>query len=450
MTPSQIRLLQTFKKTLLFLDFIGLVVIFLTAYCLRMDLSYKDALNQPLLAGIIIVNVAMLYVFGAYDINADISEFERFLRVFFAELFGFGLFVGMIYLFRAEISGLLGRGVFLTSFITFLIYANILRLIVSWRLQYLQESRWMWLAFGDMPLIERLKQDARKNSNLGQLESILVEEPDDFKLILNRLHEPWEGIIIATKMPIPEEISSIFLHRRFSDGLQVASLTHIYEHFWGKLPVHFLENQWLLTTEGFSLTHNPIGLRIKRLMDIGFSLVLLAFTWPILLATMIAIKLDSQGPIFFRQTRTGKDGKEFSIVKFRSMTVDAEKDGAQWAKKNDARVTRIGKFIRLTRIDELPQIFNVLKGDMSFIGPRPERPEFNDKLEQQIPYYQLRHLLRPGITGWAQVMYPYGASVEDAIEKLQYELYYIKNYTVGLDMLIILNTIKIVLFGKGR
>jgi lipopolysaccharide/colanic/teichoic acid biosynthesis glycosyltransferase len=132
------------------------------------------------------------------------------------------------------------------------------------------------------------------------------------------------------------------------------------------------------------------------------------------------------------------------------MSTDAERNGAQWAQKSDTRITRVGKWIRLTRIDELPQIFNVLKGEMSFIGPRPERPEFNNHLEREIPYYQLRHLLTPGITGWAQVKYPYGASIEDAIEKLQYELYYIKNYSFKLDMIIILNTIKIVLFGKGR
>lgn len=450
MTPSQIRLLQTYKKTLLALDFLGLTLIFLITFSLRMDLSYSVALAQPILLGIVIVNLATLYVFGAYDITAEIIAFERFLRVFFAAIFGFGLFVGVVYLTRAEVSGLLGRGVFLTSFFIFLTYAFVLRLLVVWRLQYLRESRWMWLAFGDLPILERLKQDTKKNSSLGQLETILVEEPDDFKLVLSRLHEPWEGIIIATKMAIPEEVSATFLHLRLGGGLQVASLTQIYEHFWGKLPVHFLENQWLLTTEGFSITHNPIGLRIKRLMDITLSLVLLAVTWPILLLTMIAIKIDSHGPVFFQQTRTGKNGKDFSIVKFRSMTVDAEKDGAQWAQKNDSRVTRVGKWIRLTRIDELPQIINVLKGEMSFIGPRPERPEFNESLEQQIPYYQLRHLLRPGITGWAQVMYPYGASVEDAIEKLQYELYYIKNYTVGLDLLIVLKTIKIVLFGKGR
>lgn len=449
MTPSQIRLLQTYKKALLALDVIGLTIIFVLAYSLRMKLGFEAAIEQPLLIVILGVDVASLYVLGAYDLNAEHSFFEITIRVLLAGLFGFGFLVGFIYLSRLEIAGIVGRGVFLTSFFSNLVLASLLRVAFTRHLRFLKESRWRWLAFGDMPILERLTQDARKNTALGQLETLVVEESDDFKLMQNRLIQPWEGVIIATNLPLPEEVSNSLLHKRLN-GLQVVSLTQIYEHFWGKLPVHFIENKWLLTTEGFSITHNPIGLRIKRLMDIGLSLLLLLMTWPILLVTMLAIKLESPGPIFFRQIRTGKDGKDFSIVKFRSMTIDAEKHGAQWAQKNDARVTRVGKWIRLTRIDELPQILNVLSGEMSFIGPRPERPEFNDKLEQQIPYYQLRHLLRPGITGWAQVMYPYGASVEDAVEKLQYELYYIKNYTLGLDLLIVLKTIKIVLFGKGR
>lgn len=449
MTPSQIRLLQTYKKTLLVFDFLGLTAIFLLIFAVRMSLSYQIALQQPMLLVVGLINIASLYIFGGYDIGLDTSFFERFFRVFLATLSGFGLFIGINYLVRTEISGFFGRGVLVTSFAIFFLYAIGIRTLVGLRLQYLKESRWTWLGFGDHSLLERLIQDTKKNGFLGNLKTLVVEKPDDFKLVLQQLHEPWEGLIIATKVQIPEEISNTFLHHRLN-GLQIVSLTQVYEHIWKKLPVHFLENQWLLTTEGFSITHNPIGLRIKRLMDIGFSLLLLLVTWPILILTMMAIKLESTGPIFFRQTRTGKDGKEFSIVKFRSMSVDAEKNGAQWAQKNDSRVTRVGKWIRLTRIDELPQIINVLRGDMSFIGPRPERPEFNQKLEEQIPYYQLRHLLRPGITGWAQVMYPYGASIEDAIEKLQYELYYIKNYTIALDLLIILKTVKIVLFGKGR
>jgi len=154
--------------------------------------------------------------------------------------------------------------------------------------------------------------------------------------------------------------------------------------------------------------------------------------------------------VIFKQERTGLDGRVFRIYKFRSMRADAEQSGPQWATDGDPRVTRVGRFIRAARLDELPQLVNVLRGQMSFIGPRPERPVFNDMLERQIPYYDLRHLVRPGITGWAQVMYPYGASIEDAREKLQYDLYYIKNYSLMLDIAILLKTLRVVVLGKGR
>ena len=171
---------------------------------------------------------------------------------------------------------------------------------------------------------------------------------------------------------------------------------------------------------------------------------------PIAIIVSILIKIFDKGPIIYKQIRIGLNGQNFKIYKFRSMQINSENDGAKWTSINDNRITKIGKFLRLTRIDELPQLINVIRGDMSFIGPRPERPEFNEMLEQEIPYYQLRHLVRPGITGWAQVLYPYGASVDDAREKLKYDLYYIKNYSVLLDFSIILKTVRIVLFGRGR
>lgn len=449
MKPLQIRQIQNYKKFLLLLDLVGFLFLFSASLSLRMNTSLSAALQHPLLIWVAGVNLSALYIFGAYDIGTEITGLERFLRILFSVLLGFGLFTGFIYLTRSEVYGILGRGVLLTSYLLFLAYAFTLRVLFNKRLRYLRTFQWNWLAFGDISSIQRLSQDAKKNSSIGQIETVLVEEPDDFKLVTTKLSEPWSGIIIACKIPLPEDLSNQFLKLRL-DGLQMVSLTQIYEHFWKKLPVHYLENSWLLTTEGFSITHNPVGLRVKRLMDILLSILLFLFTWPIFIITMVSIKLDSPGPVFYKQTRTGKNGKSFSIIKFRSMTTDAEKNGAQWAQKSDSRITRVGKWIRLTRIDELPQIINVLKGEMSFIGPRPERPEFNVQLEKEIPYYQLRHLLSPGITGWAQVKYPYGASVEDAIEKLQYELYYIKNYSFKLDMIIILNTIKIVLFGKGR
>jgi exopolysaccharide biosynthesis polyprenyl glycosylphosphotransferase len=187
-------------------------------------------------------------------------------------------------------------------------------------------------------------------------------------------------------------------------------------------------------------------------VDVGASLVLLALTWPIMLLAALAIWIESgfRGPILYRQTRVGLNGRLFSLIKFRSMTVDAERDGiARWAQVGDNRITRVGAVLRVTRIDELPQLFNVLQGSMSFVGPRPERPQFVARLSRKIPFYSMRHMVNPGITGWAQICYPYGASDQDAREKLQYDLYYIRNYSFFFDTLILLQTVHTILWSKG-
>ena len=187
----------------------------------------------------------------------------------------------------------------------------------------------------------------------------------------------------------------------------------------------------------------------KRLFDITASLLLLALTAPVIVVFALLVKLDSKGPAFFRQVRVGLYGQDFAVIKLRSMRTDAEVNGAQWAVENDPRVTRLGRFIRKVRIDELPQTWSVLKGEMSFVGPRPERPEFVSDLEQQLPFYAERHMVKPGITGWAQINYPYGASIEDSRHKLEYDLYYAKNYTPFLDLLILLQTLRVVLWHEG-
>jgi len=233
-------------------------------------------------------------------------------------------------------------------------------------------------------------------------------------------------------------------------GVKVLNLVNFFEREAGKILVDFASPGWMSLTENLrSGSSNTIT---KRLFDILASFVLLMGTWPVMVMTAIAIWLEDgfKAPIFFSQERVGLNGKAFRVLKFRSMTVDAESDGkARWATGNDNRVTRVGNFIRRTRIDELPQIFNVLAGDMAFIGPRPERPEFVRELAQRIPYYNSRHAVKPGITGWAQLCYPYGASEEDARQKLQFDLYYVKNHSLFLDLMITLSTVEVVLFGKG-
>lgn len=185
-------------------------------------------------------------------------------------------------------------------------------------------------------------------------------------------------------------------------------------------------------------------------MDIAFSLVLLLILFPILLIVAILVKITSEGPVFYQQIRTGEHGVPFAILKFRTMVKDAEKLGVKWAEKDDPRITKIGRFLRKTRLDELPQLINILRGDMSFIGPRPERPEFDETLSTSIPYWRLRYLVKPGLTGWAQVNFDYGASIEDSQEKLKYDLYYIKNFSFYLDLKIVFKTLQVVVFGKGR
>lgn len=231
------------------------------------------------------------------------------------------------------------------------------------------------------------------------------------------------------------------------NGVRFVETAEFFERELGKIRLDSLHPSNLIFADGF--TQAVIRLAEKRAVDLFASVVLLLLTAPVMIITAIAILVDDGGPILYRQERVGRKGQCFTLFKFRSMRQDAEKNGAVWARKDDDRVTSIGKFIRRTRIDELPQLFNVLRGDMSFVGPRPERPQFVAELSEAIPYYDLRHYVKPGITGWAQVLYPYGASVNDAREKLQYDLYYLKNYSLFLDLAIMMQTAQVILWGKG-
>jgi sugar transferase (PEP-CTERM system associated) len=231
-------------------------------------------------------------------------------------------------------------------------------------------------------------------------------------------------------------------------GIRILDLVSFYERERNILKIDNLRASWLIFGEGFS--QGLLRDVLKRLFDMIVSLILLVLTIPIALLAMLAILIESGFPVIYRQTRSGQGGANFPILKLRSMRTDAEKDGKpRWAGQNDSRVTRVGRILRRTRIDELPQLFNVLWGDMSFVGPRPERPYFVQSLVEKIPYYDIRHNVKPGITGWSQVRYQYGASVEDALEKLQFDLYYVKNHSMFLDFLILVETMQVVLFGKG-
>jgi sugar transferase (PEP-CTERM system associated) len=231
------------------------------------------------------------------------------------------------------------------------------------------------------------------------------------------------------------------------NGISVEDFATFWESHAGSVDLDSLQPSWLTYCEGFSMNRNRLVAKIC--FDYLVASLLLLTTAPITLLTAVVIKATSDGPVLFRQERVGRNGKIFSVLKFRSMAVDAEKAGPQWAKVHDTRVTPVGRFIRKVRIDEIPQVLNILKGDMSFVGPRPERPQFVPQLSQAIPYFDERHRVKPGLSGWAQINYPYGASVEDARNKLSYDLYYLKNGSIFLDFVILLRTVHVILWPHG-
>lgn len=290
------------------------------------------------------------------------------------------------------------------------------------------------------------------NETNPALQGIVRETPevvgtsDDLMEVANRMGV--RSAILAVGRNRTPRFTRAVLEARLG-GMEIIELPTLYERFTGRVPVELIEDQWLLFSEGFHLLSREYVQRLKRLLDLIVSGVLLVLSFPLMLVTALAIYMDSPGTVLYQQDRVGQNSKVFKVFKFRSMRLNAEKGGAQWAQKHDARITRVGKWIRLLRIDELPQIWNVFLGEMSLVGPRPERPEFVQELEKMIPYYSTRHSVRPGITGWAQVNYPYGASVEDALRKLEFDVYYIKNMSMLLDIKILLKTVGVILLGMG-
>lgn len=290
-------------------------------------------------------------------------------------------------------------------------------------------------------LLDHQKQEqAVEDNRLIRLSSSLLEYA--------QLHDINEIVVatsdIQTSIPVDDLVECKF------NGIEVLDILSFFEREVGQIRIDIIDPRWLIFSEGFFQSHNKDI--VKRAFDLFTSLIILILATPFIFLAIFAIKIEEglKAPIFYYQTRVGKNGKPYRVYKFRSMSTDAEIAGkAVWATKTDNRVTRVGAFMRKTRIDEIPQIYNVLNGSMSFVGPRPERPEFVEKLAKEIPYYHDRHLVKPGITGWAQLMYPYGSSVQDAYQKQLYDMYYIKNHSPFLDFLIILQTVEVVVFGKG-
>lgn len=422
---------------LIFLDILSFCFSFLLVYFLRIQSHPIAILESVTFYVALVLLFSFFYIFGRYEIKLK-ARLENMLHVFLSIFSTFLSVVFLNYLFNLDRAGLFGRGVLIGSLALFGFVAYLTH---KW-FQYHVVSKFnldsCYLIKLD-PIDWALKDFKNHKINFSILEDIsklnLSPTPLVLGLTREQLSKDVEDQLIALKMR----------------GQKIFDLGQFYELKLKKIPVEFVDSKFFIFSQGFRLFNNPIQLRIKRFFDVLLASLILILSSPILLIAALLIKLESRGPLFYRQIRTGLNGQNFEIIKFRSMRADAEKStGAQWASANDSRVTVVGKFIRLTRIDEIPQVWNVLNGEMSFIGPRPERPEFNVELEKVIPHFNLRHLIRPGITGWAQVLFPYGASVEDSKQKLEYDLYYIKNYSLLLDLKILLLTIRTVLLGRGR
>jgi len=405
---------------------------------------------------------ACLYYNDLYDFKVTDSFVELGIRLLQA-LGASAIFLAGIYIIFPQ--SIIGYGIFALS------VGLVILLIVSWRFCYklilthgIFDQNIIIMGSGD--LAQNIINEITQRKDSGYSVSLSVkgymennELPNEQNRASTIYIQNYDGLCdMAEELNISKIVVALTEKRGALPtkelvkcrvkGIEIIEGTSFYEMLTGKFIVEEMNPSWLIFSDGFYKSRARRFL--KRAMDIILSVVLLILLSPLILITAILIKIDSKGPIIFSQERLGKNKKIYLIYKFRSMVSDAEKQtGPVWAKDNDSRITRVGRYIRQWRMDEIPQLWNVLKGDMSFVGPRPEREFFVKTLEDAIPYFAERFSVKPGITGWAQVCYSYGASVEDAIEKLNYDLFYIKNMSTFMDLMIIMRTIKIVLFGKG-
>jgi sugar transferase (PEP-CTERM system associated) len=455
--PRRTFFLGVSEACLVALGFIAASIARLGATDAGLMLSYERGFLKVVLVSMAFV--ICMYYFDLYD-SSILSNLREVLTRLVQVLGTTSLMLGGFYYIYPSLE--LGRGIFLigTAFVAVLLFL--------WRRLFLVINSAPGLAdrvliLGDGSLAEPLFREINHRPELAlRVVGQIHEQPDgsvgvtgfdgssnnagDDLLAYTGSH-PVHRVIVAMgdrhgKLPV-EQLLTLK-----SRGVLIQDATEVYEAITGKVPLESLRLGWLLFSPSFS--DFRVVLLYKRLAAVLVSALGLALCLPLIPLVALAIKLSSRGPILYRQKRVGRQGVIFSCYKFRTMRQDAEADtGATWAADNDPRITMVGKFLRSSRLDEIPQLWNVLKGDMNFVGPRPERPEFVEWLSRQIPHYNVRHIVRPGITGWAQVRYKYGASIEDSEEKLRYDLFYVKNISLGFDLLIFFYTIKIILLGRG-
>lgn len=446
---------------ILLLDVIGAFSIFSLFYFARTGYLTNNILT-PELWLMIATLVCTLILFGTYSrppSDYDVTP-ELPVKTFFISVIGGTVCIFWVYLLGpTAFNQYLGRGVLPASIIVFGIWATLIRFLIN-SLSHNSEKKLNILLLGfsgkSTAFLKELKNHSQvrkvyiaSNENLNLDFSTYPNVKDVNKIGPQVLKKKWHSIVLDPSLETTTDLVEDLVKARLR-GTPIYSTPDFFEIYWHKIPVNLIKSAWFIQPHGFALLNEPLSKRSKRCLDIIFSITLLIVSIPFILILTVFIKMDSPGPVFFSQRRIGLNGKPFRIFKLRTMQVNAEEKGAQWAALNDSRTTRVGKFLRKSRLDELPQCWNILKGEMSIIGPRPERPEFTKELSKELPYYDLRHLVKPGLSGWAQVKFSYGASKQDALEKLQYDLFYIKNHSFLLDLNIALRTIMTVFRRSGR
>lgn len=422
------------KALLLGFDLIGLILAFALASHVRLNAS-PDYYSVEFF-GVCFIFICGLFIGNGYTSRGTIDGPKLPLNSFLVVLASAVVCLIFIYsLGPNRFTNLFGRGVFPVAILVFGVFAVVNRSVLN--ALFRRKSN---------PKTVLILSDQKKDYQFKQSQPTIYAS----KLSINNHLTKSLDAIVLTPEHLPSKSEQKALIEFRLAGIPIFTLSDFREQREYLVPVQEIDDSWFLKSEGFTMVHSRASLRLKRTLDMIVTVPLLILGLPLIFVAALLIKLTSKGPVFFSQTRVGKEGHNFTIFKLRTMQQNSEKDGAIWAEKNDQRVTFIGRVLRKTRIDELPQCWNILKGEMSIIGPRPERPEFTKMLSREIPYYDLRHIVKPGLTGWAQVNYPYGASVEDALKKLQYDLYYIKNYSLLLDINILLRTVLVMLHLKGR
>ena len=409
-----------------------------------------------------VVMLVALRLTEAHTLDHHLPAWRSPMRVITAAGIA-GVMLGVImYLFGPEFMGsqysLLGRSIILPTLVIFSAVGIVVRLkFWKWLRRVSTSSRWLLLAaINDPGLVEFWREySSRRSDGLQMLVHHVPPDPNPhlpeiagtWGELAEKLQESWSGIILSSHVKLPNVAARDVLHARIH-GMPVLELPEYYERYWHRVPESHLHDRWFSLSRGFDLLDSPVQSRLKRASDLFLAGGMLLLALPVMLLVALLVKLERSGPIFFKQTRVGQYGINFTCIKFRSMVAGSEK-GDRYTQMNDSRITRLGGFLRKSHLDELPQLINVLRGEMSFIGPRAEWNKLVRNYEQQFPYYHLRHLVRPGLTGWAQVNYPYGANLEDTRMKLEYDLYYIKFHSLYLDFIIIIRTLHVCLFGVG-